>query len=142
MTLLCLPFFTDHRSSLPLRFPHPSQLDKTGDLFYKCIERDIRSCQQHTHHEFSNIGLYGCTILSFEGCMRHNRRFTLPDGDAKIYDIVEGCLDKGLKRIMEPHSWLSNGKFVLQCYEDLIKEIKEIEAQSESTPTPLNVSSV
>ena len=124
-------------SSLPLGFPYPSQLDKTGGLFYKCIERDIRSCKQHTHHEFSNIGLYGCIILSFEGCMRHNPRFTLSDGDAKIYDIVEGCLKR-----MEPHNWLSNGKFVLQCYEDHIKEIKEIEAQSESTPTPLNMSSV
>lgn len=49
-----------HRSSLPLGFPHPSQLDKTGGIFYKCIERDIRSCKQQTHPEFSNIGLYGC----------------------------------------------------------------------------------
>lgn len=106
-------------SSLPMGFPHPSQLDGFRSLLHDCLDKDIEECKKKKRKPgWKFIDYENCIIKSFYRCIWVNDN-RIKSSDIELYEIVKECLDK-----YDKFGLHKSGTKLLKCYKVELKKLK------------------
>jgi hypothetical protein len=111
--------FSLHPSSLPINFPHSSQLDNIPGPLQNCLEIKPKVCNEKHSHE--SIDYADCVIKSFMECLsKHHGHLASTPPEIIIYSNAKKCLTLCFCEANGINIQMEN--CLLKCYEDNIKQ--------------------